>query len=381
LQDCASSDVIRVLMKQYIKQRIQRVFNKTDLPLEGILVKNEGETVFEKNFFYLTGLTTGLYEGCIVIAYPDGSLDLFVSELEAELAKQAEGDLHIFRSRTELQQQLQNAIGSLTHIGLNFSGLSHYECQILIKEHPQITFYNVSNAFVQARMIKDTEEIHAIKQACIISDRVAEKIPSLITINMTEHDLAAGINYHLQRYGAIAPAFDTISSFGAHTSQPHYTHGTTQLKEGDFILCDFGAKLNQYHSDITRTFVYQKKTLQQQEIYEIVQQAQYAALETIQPGIPAQQVHNAAVQVIDKSPYKGRFIHSTGHSLGLSVHDGGIGFTETCETLLQPGMVLTVEPGIYIPSVGGVRIEDDIVVTKEGYTSLSNAKKSFLEIS
>jgi len=367
-------------MKQYIKQRIQRIFDAIDYPLDCILIKNEGETVIDKNFFYLTGLSTGLFEGCYVVIYPDGSFDLFVSELEAELAKQTEGTLHIFKSKLDLQNQLQKTIGSLTHIGLNYTGISHFEYQHVINEYSQITFHNVSNAFVKARMIKDAIELEAIKKACAISDRVAEKIPSLITVDMTEDDLAAVITYHLLRYGAVASAFETISSFGAHSSQPHYTHGNTRLKDGDFILCDFGAKHHQYHSDITRTFVYRGKTSQQQEIYNTVQHAQNAALECIQPGIPAQQVHAAACQVIDKSPYKGRFIHSTGHSLGLSVHDGGIGFTDTCQILLEPGMVLTVEPGIYIPSVGGVRIEDDIVVTKQGFEMLSHAKKSFLEI-
>ena len=229
-------------------------------------------------------------------------------------------------------------------------------------------------------MIKSPREISMIKKACEIADRVMDDIRNYVKKNMTENELASEIDYHLQRYGAQHPAFETIASFGSHTAMPHYTHDQSKLNEGDFILCDFGACFNKYHSDMTRTFVFGTASEKQKQIHETVWMAQQNALQLIRPGVQANEVHERVKSFIDSGPFKDCFIHSTGHSLGLSIHDPGIGFYSTCEERLQEKMVLTVEPGIYIKGYGGVRIEDDILVTKEGCISLTNASKELQEI-
>jgi Xaa-Pro dipeptidase len=204
-------------------------------------------------------------------------------------------------------------------------------------------------------------------------------IPDMISEGMSEYELAAEINYSLQNLGAEKPAFDTISSFGKNTAEPHYNHGDIKLSEGNFILCDFGACLKKYNSDITRTFLFGRATNQQKEIYDTVLQAQQIAFDAIKPGVIAGDIHHAVSSFIDSTKFKGRFIHSTGHSLGLAVHDGP-GFTPDNTMELQENMILTVEPGIYLPGFGGVRIEDDVLVKKDGIELLTKSPHLFIEI-
>ena len=206
------------------------------------------------------------------------------------------------------------------------------------------------------------------------------EIPDFLHEGMFEYELAAEIDYMMQRNGADKTAFETISSFGKNTAEPHYSHGDTKLKKGDFVLCDFGACFRRYNSDTTRTFVFGKASDKQRDIYQTVLKAQQVGINKIKAGVKAFMVHDEVSSYIDNTKFKGCFIHSTGHSLGLSVHDGGAGFTPDSDAILQENMVLTVEPGVYIPGFGGVRIEDDILVKRDGVEVLTHSSKDFLEI-
>jgi Xaa-Pro dipeptidase len=206
------------------------------------------------------------------------------------------------------------------------------------------------------------------------------KISDILNENIFEYEVAAEIDYLLQKNGANSSAFTTISSFGKNTSNPHYTHGNYKLKDGDFILCDFGARYKRYNSDMTRTFVLGKPNQKQKKIYETVLKSQEKGFENIKPGIAAKDVHNVVNDFINKTEFKDLFIHSTGHSLGMDVHDPGVGFNSKCDITLKENMVLTVEPGIYLPNLGGVRIEDDILIKEDGIEILTTASRYFIEI-
>jgi Xaa-Pro dipeptidase len=207
-----------------------------------------------------------------------------------------------------------------------------------------------------------------------------KKIPDLLFEGMYEYEIAAEIEYNLQKNGADCSAFEIISSFGKNTAEPHYSHGNTKLKKGDFVLFDFGSRFKKYNSDITRTFVFGKADKKQKEIYETVLYAQQIGFDSIKPDVLTSEVHYAVQNYIDNTRYKGCFIHSTGHSIGLSVHDGIIGLNQKNSVKLKEDMVFTVEPGIYIPGFGGVRIEDDILIKKEGIKILTKYPRTFLEI-
>ena len=362
-----------------MKDRVSRVFNFTS-DLDVIIIKNSVDPFIDSNFYYVTGLHHGLFEGCIAVLYPDGMVNLYVSSLEAELASETGYTINIYRDQDELKKLLKREIDDNSRIGINYSTLLYKDYKFITSIFPNASIIDVSSAFIRARMIKEDREIEYIRNACRIADEVMQSIPDFVEDGISEDELAAEIVYMLLRKGAAEPSFTPIVSFGEYTSKPHYTHGSNRLKKNDFILCDFGARYNGYCSDMTRTFVYGTASDRQKKMHSIVFKAQQKGFKEIRSGIPASQVDKVVRETIDKSMFSGRFIHATGHSIGLSVHDNGVGFNSSCNEILQENMVLTVEPGVYIPSFGGVRIEDDIVVTKNGVELLTNAPRELIEI-
>ncbi|MBN1281007.1 MAG: aminopeptidase P family protein [Candidatus Thermoplasmatota archaeon] len=359
--------------------RVKTLFQKSTTAVDVILVKNGAAPFIDDNFFYVTELTQGLFEGSAVLLHPDGACDLLVSELEAESARKATANLSVYTSTEQYSTLLKHLLGTATTVGINGGGLSYHEYIKLKEMFPQVAFVDLSKVFIATRMVKEPQEVEHIKHACRIADDTMAALPDVVFPGMTECQLAAEINYLLQSNGAEKPAFDTISSFGKNSAEPHYSHGDTPLAEGDLMVCDFGASLNKYNSDITRTFVYRSARQQQKEMYDTVLQAQRIACEMIRPGVVARDVHQAVSSYIDSTKFKGTFIHSTGHSLGLAVHDGP-GLTAENTMVLQENMVLTVEPGVYLPGIGGVRIEDDVRVTHEGIEVLTKSPRTFTEL-
>ena len=363
-----------------LKKRVKNIFNNLDDRLDAIVIKNSGEPFIDINFFYVTGLDKGIFEGSVAVLYPDGNIDLIVSELEAELAKRADVNLNIYSSKEEYEETLKGILSLIEDIGINSAGITHRDFCKIKNNFPRSNFIDVSEAFVKARMLKDEFEIELIKKSCKIADGVMDKVPEFLREGMYEYELAAEIDHLIQKNGADKPAFETISSFGKNSADPHYTHGDSRLNNGDFVLCDFGACFRKYNSDITRTFIFGKADDKKKEMYETVLEAQRIGFGTIKPDIEAKEVHNAVNSYIDKSNFKGCFIHYTGHSLGLSVHDGGAGFGPESNIKLKENMVYTVEPGVYIPGFGGVRIEDDVLIKKDGIEILTNSSRNFIEI-
>lgn len=362
-----------------MRARVINIFNNCQKPVDCILIKNASAPYIDDNFFYVTGLEQGLFEGSCAILYPDGALDLLVSELEADSARKTTAHLSIYKTKDEFSTLLKHLISASKTIGVNASGLSYRDFSMLSEMLPQATLVDISEGCYKTRLIKDDQEIQYIKHACAIADDTMASIPDIVSEGMTEYELAAEIDYSLQSFGAEKPAFETISSFGKNTAEPHYSHGDTELKKGDFVLCDFGAQFKKYNSDVTRTFTLRKATDQQKDMYETVRRAQQLAFDMIKPGVKACDVHQVVSTYIDSTKFKDRFIHSTGHSLGLAVHDG-VGFITDNTMELQENMVLTVEPGVYLPGLGGVRIEDDILIKKDGMELLTKSPREFIEL-
>ncbi|MBU1941747.1 MAG: Xaa-Pro peptidase family protein, partial [Candidatus Thermoplasmatota archaeon] len=301
-------------------QRISRLFSTLSDTIQTLLIKNPGEPTIDENFFYLTDLTHGLFEGAYALIYPDGTKELFVSQLEEESAKHTKAELHIYTSNQDLEQQLTKALKTVTHIGINYQRIRHSDYEHLIKSFPKHTFIDISDSLQKNRLIKDSTELSKIQQACVITDKIQNKIPELLHDDMTETELAAEIDYYLQKNGASHPAFETISSFGPHSAEPHYTHGDTKIKPGNLVVCDFGATYQRYNADLTRTFVKDHASAKHTTMHETILAAQQQAFDTIRPGSKAQEIHKKVQTYIDKTEYRGQFIHSTGHALGLLVH-------------------------------------------------------------
>jgi len=235
----------------------------------------------------------------------------------------------------------------------------------------------LSNLLQNLRACKSPAEIEKIAQAQRIAEAAYEHILGKITPGVTERELALALDYFMLRRGAEALSFDTIVLAGENGSKPHGVPGGRKLRRGDLITFDFGAVVDGYHSDMTRTVALGEPDEKAREVYETVLRAQLAALESIKPGLPCKAVDAAARDVIKEAGYGEHFRHATGHSLGLEIHEWPRISAQVSDAL-KPGMVITVEPGIYLPGVCGVRIEDMVAVTETGCENLTQAGKELL---
>ncbi len=227
-----------------------------------------------------------------------------------------------------------------------------------------------ANIIDSGRSIKDASEIAAIKTAASISTEALRKTLPSVKPGVTESELAAMLDFHIRKLGA-RNSFETIVAFGSNASRPHHQPGRRKLKKKDSILIDFGGRYKGYCSDITRCFVVGGMTALYKKVYDVVEQAQAAAIRTIKAGVKITQVDAAARDVIAKSdlPVYG---HGTGHGFGIEIHESPF-LKADAKGTLKAGEVITIEPGIYMPGKLGVRIEDDILVTESGYKILTRS--------
>jgi len=227
------------------------------------------------------------------------------------------------------------------------------------------------------RAVKDAEERKRIRKAVRIAE---EAFRGLIAggskglIGKTEREIAAELDYRMRCAGAESAGFETIVAVGAHSSLPHYRPGETKAKSGQCILIDWGACYRGYRSDLTRVVFLDKIPPKLGEIYEIVRRAQQAGIAAMRPGTACGTVDTAARKIIEAGGYGPNFGHGLGHSVGLDIHElPALG--KTTRTRLRKGMVLTVEPGIYLPGIGGVRLEDDVEIVTGGRKRLSTLSR------
>lgn len=366
-----------------MRERVRRIFAQLDPSPEALLFVNSVEPHLDQSFFYVFEVASGLFEGSVALAHPDGTLEMTTSPLEEETAHiAAKADpsvtVHVLNSG-ERKKWLAEHLPKEGAVGLNFRELTHEDYLAVQAAVPGATLADASNAVKRARMVKDAREIAALRKAAEIGSRVATEIPTLLRRGMTELQLAADMEAMMKELGATGPSFTTIVAFGAHAAEPHYVAGPTALEPGSSMVCDFGAFYQRYASDITRSYRFGPSDPELRKVHETVEEAQREALAAVKPGVPGKEVHLAAQRVIDASPWKGRFTHGVGHSIGLAVHDG-YGMGPTTDERLEVGMAITVEPGIYLPGRGGVRIEDDVLVTATGAELLTTAPRSYREV-
>lgn len=227
------------------------------------------------------------------------------------------------------------------------------------------------------RMIKDEAEIAVMQEAADLADRTFSYITGLIRTGMRERDVALEMEVFMRTGGATSSSFDTIVASGERSALPHGVASDRVIGTNEFIKLDFGAYYNGYCSDLTRTVVIGQPTDKHREIYDIVLEAQLHALANIRPGMSGLEADALARDVITKHGYGDMFGHGTGHGLGMEIHEAPR-LSRLSDTILTPGMTVTVEPGIYLPGFGGVRIEDDIVITESGIKILTSSPKELI---
>ncbi|WP_458209469.1 M24 family metallopeptidase [Haladaptatus sp. NG-SE-30] len=244
---------------------------------------------------------------------------------------------------------------------------------------PQATFGLASEVLEPLRMRKDDSEIETLRRAGELADEVCVEIREMgeDAIGMTERELAQEIERRLADAGGEEPAFDTIVGSGPNGAKPHHGHGERQIDYGDPVVLDFGAFVDGYPGDQTRTVVFAGTPPEEfDRVHRAVREAQRAGVEAVEPGVTAESVDRTTREVIESYGYGEQFIHRTGHGVGLDVHEGPY-IVSGNDRELEPGMVFSVEPGVYIPGEFGVRIEDLVVVTEDGSERLNDSPRTW----
>lgn len=253
-----------------------------------------------------------------------------------------------------------------------YTALNQMREELKSKQH-SLEVVPIEPVVEEMRMIKDPEEIACLRAAARLGYQGFEYVSSLLKEGVLESELAFELEFFWRRLGAKKLAFDSIIAFGPNSSMPHYHAGNTPLGNNTHVLIDIGVVLDHYHSDMTRVVFVGTPPEPIQRIYPIVEEAQKKAIDKCRPGTPIKDLDDTARKVIESYGYGESFTHSLGHGLGLHIHEPPLIRRKgpSADLLLQPGMVITIEPGIYLPRIGGVRIEDTLLITEEGHEILS----------
>ncbi|OIJ12411.1 peptidase M24 family protein [Anaerobacillus alkalilacustris] len=353
------------------------------------LAENDYDFAFvqtKANVFYLSGFYSEPHERLIgLFIFPNDQPVLICPNMERNQAKSAGWEYEIISysdtdNPWDLIHQLLKMQNKSGHaIAIEKEQISFTRANIFLHMFPHTTFHSIEDKLNSLRLIKDEKELSVLKQAAELADFGVEVGVNTIKEGKTEMEILALIEYELKRKGVREMSFSTMVLTGANTADPHGNPGQTKIKKGDFVLFDLGVVLDGYCSDITRTVIYQEVSDKQRHIYETVLEAQNAALSLCKVGSKIGDIDTIARDYIEKAGYGEYFPHRIGHGLGIEVHEFP-SMNKNNQDLLKEGFVFTVEPGIYEPSIGGVRIEDDIVITKDGFRSLTSFPKELLVV-
>ena len=334
-----------------------------------------------ENVFYLSGFYSDPHERLLgLVLFQEEEPFLVCPAMEKEDAKRSGWNYEIIgyndiENPWELvDKAIRARIKKISKVSVEKEHMNVERFEAVSSMFPNAVFTSAENKLRKLRMIKDTQEISLIREACGLADYAVEVGCAEIKEGKTELEIVAAIEYELKKKGVTDMSFATMVLTGANGASPHGTPGQTKIQKGDFVLFDLGVIVDGYCSDITRTVAYGDINDKQKEIYATVLRAQLAAIEASKPGVTSANVDLTARKIISDAGYGEYFPHRLGHGLGIGVHEYP-SLTETNELPLEAGMVYTIEPGIYVPNVAGVRIEDDILVTKNGVEILTKFPK------
>lgn len=338
------------------------------LEKEGIRI---GLVTSPTNVAYLTGFACNPHERFLALALDSANraAKLFVPLLDASAAEEAASGLAIVPisdvddAYAVLGEQMPAA--GAASIGVEKGAVSLAKAERLQSIYPGAGFADLEQAILDMRIVKSADEIGRIQRAVDIVEGALAHAVSQVRVGMTELELAAEIERKMRELGADRPAFETIVLTGPRSALPHGVPGPHAIRRGDFLLIDIGVQAGGYCSDITRTFVVGEASEAQRAIYEAVLAANEAGIAASAAGVPVSAVDAAARETIGKAGFGPLFTHRVGHGFGMDIHEQP-SMSGANGTLLAPGMVFTVEPGVYDSVVGGVRIEDDVYIREDG---------------
>ena len=337
---------------------------------EGVLVHNPS------NMFYLSGYTG---EGLLLICR--GEQAIVTDFRYTEQAQKQAPDFSVEMTGKDGTHESivnrlcrSNGLDTLYYEDDYLTVLAFEACKAAI---PGVDWKSLNRQPQRLREVKDEKELELMSKACQLTGEAFERILSEIREGVTEKEIALKLDFDMLSHGASGLAFNTIVAGGAHGSLPHAVPGDYAFKKGDMITMDFGAKFGGYCADMTRTVALGTPSDEMRRVYDTVLTAQLRAQDAVMAGKCCRDVDAIARDYIDEQGYEGRFGHGLGHAVGIDIHENPR-FNTACNAILKENMVITVEPGVYLPGVGGVRIENSVVVKKDGCVSLTTPSRELI---
>jgi Xaa-Pro aminopeptidase len=345
-----------------------------DVPCDALLVTNL------TNIRYLTGFTGSA--ALLLVPTNDTTESVFVTD--GRYRDQAAGQLAAagVAARTVVgleedarRQALASAARGLRRLALEAENVSWAQQRRFAGEwFPDAELVPTDGLVESLRLVKDAGEVARIQAACGMADAALAAVRHRLGEGVTEAEVALELEWQMRRLGAEGRSFETIVASGPNAAMPHHRAGSRRVVEGDLVVLDFGALVDGYHSDMTRTVMVGVASDTQSRMYDVVREAQAAGVAAVKAGAEARSVDDACRSVIREAGWDRAFLHATGHGVGLDIHEPPRVAT-TADAMLADGQVVTVEPGVYLAEHGGVRIEDTVVVTPEGCRTLTLAPK------
>ena len=304
----------------------------------------------------------------------DGRYDENASGLLADLADQGER-VELTIARSDVEQVLADLVAPTVTVGFEAEVVTYAVFEQLAAAFGADRLESTTSLITACRQVKDRAEVERIEAAADIADAAFASVVAQLQPGLTERTIAATLNFEMLSRGAAGLSFDTIVASGPNSALPHAEPSMREVADGDLIVFDFGAAVDGYGSDMTRTVcVGSGPSPEQREIYDVVAAAQEAGVQAVAVGVATAEVDRVCRSIIADAGYGDRFIHGTGHSLGLEIHEAPF-LSASSKDILEHRMVVTVEPGIYVPGLGGVRIEDTVLVDRAGPRRLTKAEK------
>ncbi|WP_027624686.1 M24 family metallopeptidase [Clostridium lundense] len=353
------------------QNRIEKLREKMkEKGLNGVLL------VGDPNRNYISGFTGD--ESFAVIGL-DRAVFITDSRYTEQAMAQVKG-LEVKQYKGKIEEFLKDVVEELRIKTLGFEeNILTFDKYITYKDKLNCELVPMEGMVEELRIIKDSDEVAAIKKAAAIADEAFIKILQFVKPGMCEREVGVELEYWLKRFGASGLSFPSIVASGERSSLPHGQPTDKVIRMGDFLTLDFGCVYNDYCSDMTRTIVMGNATEKMTEVYNVVLKAQEEALKAYKPGITGAEVDKVARDVIKKNGYGDYFGHGLGHGVGREIHENPR-VSPMGNTILKPGMIVTDEPGIYLPNEFGVRIEDLILITESGCEVLSKSPKNMIFI-
>lgn len=325
---------------------------------------------------YLTGFT-----GTAGIALISQDKARFITDFRyTEQATKQARHFEVIEHKSLIEEEIKNQLNDLNIKRLGFEK-NHvtYATYELFKKNFDVELEPISDMIEKLRIFKSPQELEIMKKAAVIADKAYDHIQTFIKPGVKEIDVSNELEFFMRKQGATSSSFDIIVASGYRSALPHGVASDKEIQEGELVTLDYGALYQGYCSDITRTLAVGDINDELKRIYDTVLKAQLLGVEQIKPGLTGKEADALTRNYITEKGYGDYFGHSTGHGLGMEVHEAPA-LSYRSDVKLMPNMVVTVEPGIYVPNVGGCRIEDDIVITESGNERLTHSTKELIQL-